>query len=458
MNKFLIENLKSPVTKLYVTGLSISLAVIALTCCLSGCGKPTFPKDKLIAKIKKVVKDEYGYNIRARIVGKTFGLYFPVTQILEHDNSLKDNFEKKSQHIFTSAIRACLSTDADIDFFVIKFSGKLKGIQITSIRSVDDTKRVLLGNISRNDYQSRSVLNYAYDLDFRAQTLMRDLFKSISENKSALTSFFLPGDKFDNSFWFKHLMESELKQNIHYEIISLKTKQISKNTVLIYTKVKEEFSPKPGYENYDFTFPSGHIHKFLFEMILIRGIFPQIIENYSFKDKIDGKIVTPELPEVFTEHMDIEKWDDYFYLEDVNQPEFIIGQVSTKLNRKLSEAANPEAARLPDDIEFLSEAHPIALIDGSFINEGDSKTKEKTFQLLFHFNETAPKEAVSDELLEMTIKFFKRILKKYNYKDYNELVLLSSKGTVLRKFSRQEIDEIETDIFEWDSLFRPSQY
>ena len=459
MKKFLyIKNLINPATKLTAAGLTVSLALTLLACCMSGCFKPSFPKEKLIAKIKKVVKDEYGYDIRARIVGKTFGLFFPVTQILDHDNTMKDNFEKKSQHIFTSAIRACLSTDADIDYFVIKFTGKLKGIEIKTVRSVNDTKRVLLGNISRNDYQTRSVFHYAYDLDYKAETFIRNMFKTIPENKSSLTSFFLPGDKFDSSFWFSQLMESELKQNMHYEIIKISTKQISKDTVLIYAKVKEEYAPKPGYENYNFKFPSGHIHKFLFELILFKGIFPQIIENYSFKDKENGETVTPKLPEVFAEHMDIENWDEYFYLEDVNEPEFIIGQVSTKLNRKLSEAANPETERLPDDTEFLSEAQPITLIDSSFIAQGDSKTKEKTFQILFYFNETAMKETISDELLKMTLTFFKRILKKYDYKNYNELVLLSSKGNVLKKLTRQEIDKIESDKFEWESLFKPSQY
>ena len=252
-------------------------------------------------------------------------------------------------------------------------------------------------------------------------------------------------------------MEVELKQNIHYEIIKISSKQISKYVFLVYAKVKEEYSPKPGYENYNFMFPSGQIHRFLFEINLI-SLIPIIVENYSFKDKENGKIITPPIPAVFAEHMDIKSWDDYFYLEEITRPEFIIGQVSTKLNQKLSEAVNPDAQRQPDDIEFLSEPQPISSIESAFIDKGDSKTKDKTFRLIFYFAQTAAQEKISDELFDMTIKFFKRILKKYDYKDYNELVLLSSKGTVLKKLTKKEIDKIETGKFEWKSLFRPSQY
>ena len=424
---------------------------------IAGCNRPSYPKEKLEKAVEELVFKEYGYSIEARVLGKTLGLFFPVTQIFNADLSDEvESFGKKRQDIFLSAVRVCMSTDADLDFFLTKYTDSFKGLEVTIIRSVEDTKRFLLGNISRNDYAERTVTTYSYDVENIAKKTIRQFFKNIPDKKSQSSSYFLPGKQYNESFFFKYLMESELKDNIYYSIIKIKTKRLQKDQVLIYAKVRETYTPKPGYESYEFLFPSPTVHEFMFEMTIIRQIIPIITNSYTFKDKLNGQVITPRKPDIFAKHANIEQWDDYFYFEDVRLPDFIIKQLAQRVNRKLTLALHPEKAT-SDEFDMLKEPQNVSMIEGKF--EENQNNNDKIFHLIFRFHEnTSP--VISSELSELILKFFVRTLKKYRYYDYTKLIFLDSAGKELNSFDKTNIDELQLDRFSWKSLFklRPNQY
>lgn len=457
-----LHNARFPAMHRYMWRMCAGVVVCAamLFCALlSGCTKPSYPKENLITDIQEMVFKEYGYKVKVNVVGKTLGVFLPVSQIFSYDMSINDSFAEKSQDIFLSATRVCISTDADIDFFVTTYTDKVKGIEISMIRSVDDTKRLLLGSISRNDYYERTVFKYQFDMDYLAEKTVRKMLEDIPEKGSGASMYFMPGDTFNTSFWFKHLMESELKTDIKYSIIDLKTKQLSEDTVLMYVKARETYTPKPGYEQYTYSFPSGTVHEWMFELRVIRGIVPMIVNSYTYADSRNGTVVKPPMEPPFSDHADLQEWDTYFYFDEVTMTDFIINQVSSKLNRKIREAQDPETKPREDDLERLTQPVNVAQVEAQFVEgENEYTGTPRSFQLIYRFNEGAASAQIGDELHDYSLLVFKRVMEKYSFDDYNELLLLSGDGRLLNSFDKSTIDELELKKFDWKSLFRPSQY
>lgn len=427
---------------------------------LNGCDTPTYPKQEIEQRVINMVKKEYGYDIRARIVGKTLGLYFPITQIFSHDMSFTDAFQERLQDIFLSAARVTLSTDADVQFFVTKYTDDFKGIEISMARSVDDTKRLLLNNISRYDYAERTVIDYKYDPEKNAAKKIRTLFKDIPEQKSSLVSSFLTNDSFQKSFFFNYLMESELKSSLSYSILKLETKRISDENVLVYCKVRETYKPKPGYQHYRFMFESPATLEFMFEVMVIKGVLSLITQVYSYQDIVDSRKITPPMPEPLAEHGDISSWETYFYLEDMTLPNFIIKQISSRLNRKLSEASNPDAEPQEGDTERLSGPQNITMVEAEYkIKPDETGSDEKLFRMIFRFSQNTDGE-LSAEMANLTLTYFKRTIKKYSFTDYNALVFLDGDGKLIKRYEKNEISSMKADEFSWKSFLglKPEHY
>lgn len=429
--------------------IKINTLIVFLFCaaCLCGCNIPTYPKERLAEDVKKQVFKEYGYKIKVCVVGKTLGLFFPEIQIFDYDMSIEDSFSKKSQDLFLTATRVTLSTDADIDFFVTKYSDKLKGIEIIMQRSVQDTKRLMVGNISHNDYIERLVFKYKYDLEAIAKKNIKKLFQNIPKQKSSATSFFLPGKSYNESFFFKYLMESELKDNIKYSVKKIKAKRIEEDKVLVYVELKENYDPKQGYEDYEFSLPSGKTRKILFELTVVSGIIPIITSTHNFLDK-----EKQDIPETFSKHIDISLWNEHFYLKEVNTSDFIINQVASRVNRKISESENPEAQRLEKSYKLLEKPISIKSMDGKFVVVENGIGN--TFQLILKFKEGISKKAVPEQIKKLSLLFFIRTLKKYDFYDYAKFEFVGSDGVVLDMWDKKTIDGMNLDKFSWKSLMK----
>ncbi len=437
---------------------AVCVSVLSFTI-ICGCTKPTYPKEELERRVKKLIDDEYGYDAKVKIIGKTLGIYVSVSQILTYDMDATETFKTKRQDIFLSALRVCLSTDADIEFFLTIFADKSRGTEYCFIQSVDDSKRLLLGTISRNDYGERSVINPTFSMSYLSEVVVREILGGVPDKRSQMAQHFMPGDEFNKSFWFKHLMESELKDKIKYSIIDLKTKQLSDTSALVYVKARETYIPKEGYEQYTFSFPSGTVHEWLFEVRFMYNLALRVVNSYSYKDILNGRVITPPMGMPFSENSDIDSWDEDFYMTEMTQAEFIIGQVYSKLNRKIREAEDPEVEAREDDLETLEMPIDVVSISGQFVEgENEYTGAYKTFQLTYRFKENNSGDDLSDQIRDYSLKIFKRVLKKYNYTDYTQLLLLSSDGRLLNSFDKESIDVLEPSEFNWKSLLRPTQY
>lgn len=133
---------------------------------ISGCGyiNPTYPKEEVIEAVKKLCRDEYDLEVKTKLAGKTLGIYAEVEGLIGPDLRLTREAGERVDDLALSISRVSLSTNADVQFYVIIVRDKaIPTAELLMVRYVEDVKRLLRYNISRNDYLERMVLDLHFN-------------------------------------------------------------------------------------------------------------------------------------------------------------------------------------------------------------------------------------------------------------------------------------------------------
>ncbi|MFC1546549.1 hypothetical protein ACFL4O_02400 [bacterium] len=136
--------------------LSILLIILLIIPLFSGC-KASYSKEKLTESICKLCEKEIGSKIECALKGKTLYTLLYLTDLLNKDMKLSEKTVDIIQSVLLSVNRVTLSTDAEIDFFVVIIADKSSGVEIVFTQYIDDLRRWILSNISRSDFFSRSL-------------------------------------------------------------------------------------------------------------------------------------------------------------------------------------------------------------------------------------------------------------------------------------------------------------
>lgn len=163
--------------KLSVTGYWL-LSVFLMTS-LAGCG-PTYPKEKLKESIIKLCKTEYKVDVKVRAVGKTVAIYMPVEDLMDFTFALTPAATDKLNNVILSVTRVVLSTDAQYAFYcVIAHDVRIPEIQVIIIKSVDDVKRVFLGDISRGEFGKRMIVDLRLNPQSQKERSIKEIFQKM---------------------------------------------------------------------------------------------------------------------------------------------------------------------------------------------------------------------------------------------------------------------------------------
>ncbi|MFH1259369.1 MAG: hypothetical protein ABII74_06125 [Elusimicrobiota bacterium] len=134
---------------------NIFLLLIGSIAFFTGC-KATYSKDVVPESIINICRKEYQLEVKVKIIGKTVGVYAEINDLLDVALGLSSKAAEKLSDILSSISRVTLSTDADLDFFVLSARDpKINGVQIVVSRCITDTKRLMTGDISHNEYFQR---------------------------------------------------------------------------------------------------------------------------------------------------------------------------------------------------------------------------------------------------------------------------------------------------------------
>ena len=145
-----------------------------------GCA-PTYPKEKFKESILRICRNEYKIDVKVETIGKTIAIYLPLTDLIDFNFALTKTAGDKINDVILSVSRAALSTDAKFDFYcVIAHDVRIPEIQIVIIKSVDDVKRFLLNDISRNEYSKRMLIDMRMSPQAQKERSIKDILSKMS--------------------------------------------------------------------------------------------------------------------------------------------------------------------------------------------------------------------------------------------------------------------------------------
>jgi hypothetical protein len=125
---------------------------------LSACGKPTYQADRLDEAVRDICKREYDFDASARTVGKTLYASIKAQRLVTPELGLQKETIERLYDALLAVTRVALSTDAKIDFLVVKARDASTGVTLTLVRYVPDIKWYFYMRISRADFESRGIM------------------------------------------------------------------------------------------------------------------------------------------------------------------------------------------------------------------------------------------------------------------------------------------------------------
>jgi len=433
-------------------------------------GAPSFPKEALEASIKEICLKDYGIeNVEVKIVGKTLGVHLPLKRLFEQDieslilsGKIKDaeNFlqlseeavEKIQDVIFTTS-RVIISSDEQIDFYVVKATDvEETGMEFILINYVDDVKRVRFWDIALSEYYKRSYRDLKMNPSLYLKKPVLELFRSVGDMKltEILNRYFVSQAtlKDISPFFYTILMEYEFKKDVDIQIVNSRARTFAQGEILVYAEVKEHFEVKPAYKDRKFIYTSGTLLEYLFILKPSAGgykIFRVLPFNYIGPD---GKIEKIEFPENLKLYQNIDTWPSDFEIEEIFIEKFLAEQLTRRAQFVISQ--DPRALEAFEEIKvtfsFYPEPVPIKgeteagvtqPEDRFFIATLETKRREK-------FGQGVPMGVHDDEAIQqigdLVLREFVSVMRGYYFDQYDHLNLQISETDKLYVLDKEQLE------------------
>ena len=311
----------------------------------AGCSNNSYPSDKLKDALLQICRDEYGIeDIDVKIAGQTIGVYLPLKKLFAADfkeaavtgkvRNLETLFEpspealEKVEDVLFSISRVILSTDKDLQFYVLQATDIEKtGMQLVLTGFVNDIKRVRVWDISRNEYRKRVIHELRLNRAVMWHRPVRKFFKDL-ENlplEQVQKKYFgetLPAEAIQNLFFNSLLPEGVQGPRRKWEILDIRSAPIQKNEILVYTKVKSDIQDLP---------PDGKELQYLFLLSLseeearIVRIIP-----FQYRDEA-GEMKHIPFPKELQIEDNLDHWEQEFPLEEVKLGSFLAQQLTRRV-------------------------------------------------------------------------------------------------------------------------------
>lgn len=408
----------------------------------SGCfGGPTYPKERLAESVEELCLREYNTVVQAKVVGQTLGVYLPLRQLLgsiSGEVSFEEKAQKAIDDVMQTIRRVTLSTDADIKFFTIIGADKSLGIELITTRYVEDLHRVILLNISLNDFLTRVMYQMGPSATILGEKRITVFFNSLSKSgiEKVIQQNFVDNVSLESisPTVFINMLEAGMKEKSRYNILDLRMKPVSSDQILYYVKVKESFTLKKEFSQESLSVPADFVYSYLILIsthnyaALIEKIYPLATIN---KEK---KVVLLPIPNEFESYGDPEAWPkEDFFVEEMHLPNFIAFQAAQNIRSILNEEKekNESAPSLIENVQ------------ASFIKEDRS-----IFELIFTLKESAAAQTkekkIPKELVKTSLEALEKICKNYNFSDYSGIRVLDSQKTEILNIDKAMLKSLLT--------------
>lgn len=396
---------------------------------LSGCDKPSFPKERLLESIKEMCHEEYHLDVKAKVSDNVLGTYVVLENIFDREQGLSKEASEKIADLLLAVTRISLSTDAPIQFYTVVASDKtIPGVEAVFVRYVDDVKRYLLGSISRDDFFHRLMIDVRFNPSSLAERTVLNFFSNLSTgNTRTLLANYLKRSSESSDFslaFLRMILEMKLKDNVHFEMIQMKIKALPDERTIVYCKVKENYSMKQGYTEKDFNFPSGFVYEYLF-VIGATNYLTEIREVIPLDYKDDnGEYKKRSFPAEYAEYQNTDEWlSDDFLIEKISLPEFLAGQMAQRIVRKVREMEGEgETPESKADNPLLN--YKVESIKGHYLPpKSDTDISNPSFELDFKVVSSLHSETMPQKLYDVSVEIVRDVIEKYHFDDFKEVRL-----------------------------------
>lgn len=415
-------------------------ALLFAACLLGGCGKllaPTYPKNEIPSAIQKICREEYGITekVDVKIVGKTLGARIHLDELLDMNFKMQEKSLDKLQDLLRVIRRICLSTDAELDFYIIMGYEKKLGIEVIFYSYVDDLKRVVAGWMSPDDYFQRLIRTMQLNTLRWGNNRIEKLIKDIESGNAIkiIVNNFAPGVKLSelSPEFIKILTDLNKKSYIKWSLLKENSAACGSQERLYYIEAKEKYTPVT--ENTEsFQYPSGTLHKF-YILISIDDLQPEIVNIYG----------AGALPEKYSKFGNPLKWgNDDFYVEDFTFQNFlstqIVQRIQSDLNENKKDAKNKKGIKDAEDTKDIKE--PSYSFKGDFIIEDkiDSQVKladpsKNIFKVIIDpkNSKKGKTSEIPQDVIDLTLKTIKTVCNTYKFYDMGEVQVVDNKGNSL---------------------------
>lgn len=143
-----------------------SLFGLALLLTAAGCDSPpTYPKEHLAESLQELLTSDH-LDAFVRFIDRTLAVQLNYPDALSHTGDqvgLGPAFDDATHKALTATHRVLLSTDAQIDFYVLLMSDpKTPGVYLTIVRYVDDIKRANANMLDIPEMFARTIFEVNY--------------------------------------------------------------------------------------------------------------------------------------------------------------------------------------------------------------------------------------------------------------------------------------------------------
>ncbi len=356
---------------------------------LASCGPTSYPKDQLAQRLAETCKREYNLDIKAQVAGTTLGVEAEIPGLIDElrkhapatmpevppvliegryaqqaldfrlftrgaftraekklppDEDRKDPAEplKKLQQVSTAVMRACLSTDAALEFYLLVARDPGPDhLDVVLSGHILDTKRVQFYAISVGELQNRNEISLRYQPEHLARSLLMEFARDLQQMPlpQLLSRYTAPSKRFGDLLPMVLSVAMEWKAKGSMDSSQWPVRQIKKDEVLVL------------------------IQPYLFTV--------QLGEGGATLLSID-KLESGALPENYRELGPPETWKDAFYLESITLSEFIAAQIAKRVMgefKLLGQEPQPAAKKVPETPATVEEVTKSVMGAAAYITE-----------------------------------------------------------------------------------------
>ncbi len=400
----------------------IALFIPVLT---TSCGKlftPTYPRDQIPEAIQHLCKQEYSIKekVEVKITGKTLGVRVHFDELLTIDLKLQEEALDKLQNLLRILRRICLSTDADLDFFVIVGYEKKLGFEIVFYGYLDDLRRARAGWMSPDDYFQRLIKTMRMNTLRWGESRINKLISNIQSGDmiKVIVNNFPPGTKLSDLSpeFLKILIDLGKKNYIRWQTIDSRSVPTGSQKRLYYIEAREHFTPKIK-DAGNLQYPSDTIHKF-YILVSVDDLNP-IIQNIYTLETLPRQFRRLGAPEMWKE--------DDFYVEDFLFHQFL----STQIVQRIQSGMNKDRQIEDQGKKGLFSLKGDFVVQDRITSETQlSDPSENIYKITITPSKgsTAP---IPQKLIDLALKTVKDVCNKYHFYDLGNIQLLDNKGNIL---------------------------